>query len=139
MNSINTNIKGSVAKVNEYVIIRDLGYGSSAEVKLCQLIIPPDYSSTNQPRRGEQQNFANVRVADDGSSGGGGVDGREGRRRHRVSAETPVEPQRLWWEKKRGGENKEQQEERAVWGSFHDDLYVREQKSGVILHGWRRT
>eukprot|EP00904_Undaria_pinnatifida_P013846 jgi/Undpi1/9592/HiC_scaffold_27.g12048.m1 len=32
---------GSVAKLNEYVIVRDLGQGSSAEVKLCRLVLPP--------------------------------------------------------------------------------------------------
>lgn len=29
---------GSVSKVNEYIILRDLGQGSSAQVKLCRLI-----------------------------------------------------------------------------------------------------
>ena len=33
--------EGSVAKLNEYVIVRDLGQGSSAEVKLCRLVLPP--------------------------------------------------------------------------------------------------
>lgn len=31
-------ITGSVSKVNEYVVVRDLGQGSSAQVKLCRLI-----------------------------------------------------------------------------------------------------
>lgn len=32
--------QGSVAKVNEYVVVRDLGQGTSAEVKLCRLVLP---------------------------------------------------------------------------------------------------
>lgn len=39
---------GSVTKVNEYIIVRDLGQGSSAEVKLCRLVLPGSFGKARK-------------------------------------------------------------------------------------------
>lgn len=99
--------------MNEYVIVRDLGCGSSAEVKLCQLRIPPDRTGAISLALGKQQSFASVTGTDvTGSKGGGGGDsGRDGRRRRhrRGSSGAAVKVHGSWWAKKRG-EKKDQLE-----------------------------
>lgn len=50
-----------MAKVNQYVIVRDLGRGASAEVKLCRLLEPARKSNSGK----------RVSVGDGKTSGGG--------------------------------------------------------------------
>ncbi|CAM9312213.1 unnamed protein product [Pylaiella littoralis] len=119
---VERNVDGSVAKVNEYVIIRDIGCGSSAEVKLCQLLIPSERSA-DLLRCRERQYFANATGAD-GSGSGCGSNGHEGRHRQGCSAETSVEGQGLWRAKERQGEKEEKREGEAERGSFDNDLYA---------------
>eukprot|EP00752_Nemacystus_decipiens_P002377 g2245.t1 len=67
---------GSVAKVNEYIIVRDIGEGSSAEVKLCRLVIPsrpprPPSGRRDSSGSGPPSDEAETDGCGDGSSGDG--------------------------------------------------------------------
>ncbi|CAM9567757.1 unnamed protein product, partial [Hapterophycus canaliculatus] len=101
---------GSVTKVNEYVIVRDLGQGSSAEVKLCRLVMPPD--RVNQSLRETYARKACTHGGRDGSDSDGASGGegesegrRQGRRRPRASAEADGDRQ---GRRDEGGEEEEE-------------------------------
>ncbi|CAN0355174.1 unnamed protein product, partial [Ectocarpus fasciculatus] len=69
---------GSVAKVNEYVVVRDLGRGSSAEVKLCRLLMPPDRVFANRHTNDNGVSANRESIVDTGGGGGGGGENRSG-------------------------------------------------------------
>lgn len=107
--------------MNEYVIVRDLGQGSSAEVKLCQLVMP----TQPQACRGDDIDDR------DGSEGGGRDGAGEGRRRHFVASgdgDIREEGQELRVEG-------EEEEEGGGGEGAHGDLYVSEQET-VIAWAW---
>ncbi|CAM9366603.1 unnamed protein product [Scytosiphon promiscuus] len=100
---------GSVTKVNEYVIVRDLGQGSSAQVKLCRLVMPPDRTSANLREINAQEMFAHGGRSNGGNDdvGGRNSDGevpQRRRRRFRASGETRWETQERRLEEEREDE-----------------------------------
>lgn len=110
-----------MAKVNEYVVVRDLGRGSSAEVKLCRLLMPPDRGFANRHTNdnGLTANRESIVDTTGGggrgeSRGGGSGSGGEGRRRRRASADTCKE-------REEGQDQGVDQEQEELDGG---DLYV---------------
>lgn len=114
--------KGSVTKVNEYVIVRDLGQGSSAEVKLCRLVMPPDRTSTDQRETRTSEGFADgERTGGDGNDvGGTDGEGEVPRRRRRRPRNSGAENHGA----RRGRRDEDEQEEEG--GDDDSDLYVRD-------------
>lgn len=108
-------------------MVRDLGRGSSAEVKLCRLLMPPDRVIDNR-HTNDNGLSANRKSIVDTVGGGGGKESRsgssgsggEGRRRRRASGDTykeRVEGQ------ERGQDHGLDQERDELDGG---DLYVRD-------------
>ncbi|CBN74534.1 Ca2+/calmodulin-dependent protein kinase kinase beta and related serine/threonine protein kinases [Ectocarpus siliculosus] len=106
---------GSVAKVNEYVVVRDLGRGSSAEVKLCRLLMPPDRVIDNRHTNDNGLSATRESIADTVGGGGGeesrsgsSGSGSEGQRRRRARGDTYKE--RV--ERQEGGQDHGRDQER---------------------------
>ena len=138
--------------MNEYVIVRDLGQGSSAEVKLCQLVMPPP-ERPPPPAAGEvDDGDVGVRDGFDGSGGGGGDGADEGRPRHSVdsaasagSAGSCEEGRGPWgdgWQTRERDEREEGEEEEGGAEGVYSDLYVSERgiedaSNGLIGLCWK--